>query len=576
MKKTLLYVLSAAALLPAASSCSFLDEEPTVICSDNFYTSEQDVRYGLAGVYGAMASENFYGYYYPIILSQNDDLCYFNRNTTANYPELYAHDATSSNVYNAWVQIYRGIKNANAFMEAVKDSEFDPDHLYYNEARFLRAYYHFILAQAWGDVPLRDYEVTGRDQVMCPATPQHDVLSWVVSEMEDCISLVNDDLNLAPSRITDHTVEGILARVYLFMAGATVQCSQDEKREYYRLAMEHAGNVISSGEHRLNEDYSQVFINMISDKYDTEYRESMWEVDFLGDCSSPDKWTNGRIGDLLGLQSTINSGFENATCNFAYGQYNGSLKLWDLYWQTDRTDDENAVKDRITDSRQDWNMPPFNFRGDANNRPFGEPEGSSVTGSLGGIDPVPYVYGNVRSDVDLTVAAGQRNCGKWRRMVEWEGLMTSKMLYTTINFPILRYADVLLMYAEAYNEYYGAPDEKVFKDCIVAIRDRAGIATRPFGEYSSQEAFRQLVRNERGRELCFEALRKYDLIRWGIFVESVREYNDMVVDVRFISGGTPTKSATTIGQNVAERHVYLPIPSVELGVNKELVQNPLW
>lgn len=58
---------------------------------------------------------------------------------------------------------------------------------------------------------------------------------------------------------------------------------------------------------------------------------------------------------------------------------------------------------------------------------------------------------------DPTVMCAVRNAGKWRRETVYEKQMSAKSLYTTINFPILRYADVLLMYAEAINEYAGAP-----------------------------------------------------------------------------------------------------------------------
>lgn len=585
MEKTIKYFISAVTAAMALVSCDFLDQEPKIISGETYYNTEQEVQYGLAGIYGIMASEDVYGNDYSVMLCQNDDLSYFNRATTSNYTQLYSHDASATEVYEAWTELYRGIKNANAFMNAMQTSEFDEDHTYYNEARFLRAYYHFLLAQGWGNVPLRDYEVNSHSLVMSAASPQFDVLKWAADEMEACHELASDDVSLTPERVTKTVIDGILARVYLFMAGESVECSADLKHEYYKLAMEHAKAVIDSRKHELNPDYSQVFINMISDQYDTQYHESMWEVGFLGDRSTPDKWSNGRIGDVLGLQSTVNSGYETAVCNYSYGQYNGSLGLWDLYWRTDRTDDENEMTDdKIAgwDKRQDWNLPPYNYRGSNGMSPYGNPPADPAkdNGSCaGGVDRTPYRESKngvrVRSDEDPTVGAGIRCCGKWRRIAEWEGHMTNKSLYNTINFPILRYSDVLLMYAEAYNEYNGAPTEEVF-NYVKSVRDRAGIQTRPYSEYSGQEEFRQLVRNERGRELCFEGTRKFDLIRWGIFVESVKQYLTWADDSRFSQAGTPTAAARNIGANVAERHQYFPIPAVELGVNKQLSQNPLW
>ena len=105
--------------------------------------------------------------------------------------------------------------------------------------------------------------------------------------------------------------------------------------------------------------------------------------------------------------------------------------------------------------------------------------------------------------------------------------------------------------------------------------DRADIGTRDFSEYSDSEAFMQLIRNERGRELCFESLRKYDLIRWGIFVDAMQDYIDDELDPDWGTGNTAALAAQ-IARNVQARHVLLPIPSIELGVNTALRQNSLW
>ena len=103
---------------------------------------------------------------------------------------------------------------------------------------------------------------------------------------------------------------------------------------------------------------------------------------------------------------------------------------------------------------------------------------------------------------------------------------------------------------------------------------RAGISTRDFSEYSDYASFRDFVRNERGRELCFESLRKYDLIRWGIFVESMKGY---ITDSQSTDWtGNTSDVVRSMASSVQQRHIVLPIPTIELGVNEALVQNPLW
>lgn len=567
MKKIFNKILVVTGLCAALTSCGFLDVEPQVICSDTFYNTEKEVQYGLAGVYGVMSNEALYGNYYSLMYSNIDDLCYFNRDQGSNLLQFQRHTAGTSQIYDMWVELYQGVRNANAFMEAVVKTSFDPDGVYYNEARFLRAYYHFLLAQAWGDVPVRKEAVTTHDAVMIAVTPQYDVLTWVAGEMEACVELASESLENTPSRIAKTTVQGILARVYLFMAGESV--TGGDKQEFLTKAMNHADAVIKSGKHQLNPDYAKIFKNMIMDQYDTEYHESMWEVDFFGDRSSAENWTNGRIGDVIGLQSTGSTGFDTWNCNYSYGQYDGSLKLWDLYWRTDRTEDENELP-TVTDKRQEWNMPPYNYAGNDKQPPYGS--GLTSGKSVISIDKTPYVYDNVSTNQDPLAAPAIRNCGKYRREVEYEGHKSAKLLYTTINYPILRYSDVLLMYAEASNELNGVSQDAY--DCVKAVRDRAGIKTNEMATYD-KNSFRELIRNERGRELCFESLRRYDLVRWGIFVEEMNNYTKWSADERWVKN-TKAQRAASMGSYIKPMHVVLPVPSIELGVNDLLVQNPLW
>lgn len=559
--------LIGAAAVTSLFSCSFFDVKPQVICSDTFYNSEAEVKYGLAGVYGAIGKEQFYGNYFSLMYANVDDLSYFNRDISTNYLQYCRHNASTSQVYDIWTAIYQGVNNANAFMEAVVETNYDKEGRYFNEARFLRAYYHFLLAQSFGDVPLRTKAVKTPDEVMSPATPQYEILTWAASEMEACLALAAEEVTEQPSRVTKTTMQGILARVYLFLAGESVKGG--DKTEFLTKARDYAKAVIDSGKHDLNPDYSRVFINMIEDEYDTEYHESMWEAEFLGDRSSAENWSNGRIGDLLGLQSgdSASSKYSEFNCNYAYGQYDGSLKLWDLYWQTDRTADENALP-TITDKRQEWNLPPYNYAGNAQQPPYGETTGKAVAG----INKTPYIYNNVSTSNDPTAAPAIRNCGKFRREIQYEGVKTSKLLYTTINYPILRYSDVLLMYAEASNELSGPAQEAY--DCVVKVRTRAGVATLPIGSYD-KDSFRELVRNERGRELCFESLRRFDLIRWGIYVKEMNKYTEWAADERWSKSAKASRAAN-MGGYIKPMHVLLPIPAIELGVNKELVQNELW
>ena len=606
--KSILKLGTLALLTAALPACSFLDTDPQIIPDDGYYNSEQKLIYGLAGVYGVLNSEALYGNYYSLQIANADDLCYFNNyNNSESRPDRYNHSAGTAAIYDTWSKLYEGIKNANRYIEAVEKTEIDPGKLsvdiglYIAEARFLRAYYHFLLAQAWGDVPLRVKATTSPNpnDVQMAATPQEQVLKWCADEIEATIPDLYEPIDNTPSRVSQTVAQGILARVYLFMAGESVkQIDGLDKKEMYRRAAYWANEVIASHKHDLNESYEEIFINMIRDQYDTQFHESMWEAEFLGDRTSATDWTNGRIGDLIGLRSqSRTTNYSEWACNYSYGYYNGSYTLWQLYWENDRTADETASA-TVIDKRLTWNLPGYNYRGMNNQKiSYKNKAGETVTRYLQQTQSMfktPWVYNNnfAMPDIegldqtiedafdpadlvyDPTVMCAVRNAGKWRRETVYEKQRSAKSLDTTINFPILRYADVLLMYAEAINEYAGAPDDQA-KDAIREIRKRAGVKTDEslLGDYRS---FRDLVRNERGRELAFEGLRKWDLIRWGTFVEKMHNAGTNQPTENKYRNVSYTNYASANYANVTARHIYLPIPTKELAVNHALRQNPLW
>lgn len=632
MKMKSIYKLGTLTLLGVAlSACTFLDTEPQIIPGEGYYTNETKLKYGLAGVYGPLSSEALYGNYYTLQISNADDLCYFNNyNSVDLRPDRYNHVAGTAVIYDVWLKLYQGIKNANEYIKGVEAAEIDPEDLsvskerYLAEARFLRAYYHFLLAQAWGDVPLRVESATSPnpDDVQIPATPQEEVFKWCVDEIESIHDDLNEEVDETPSRVSQTVAEGILARIYLFMAGETVADIEGlTKQDMYKKAAQWAYEVINSGKHQLNPSYEQVFINMIQDQYDLAYHESMWEAEFLGDRTSADNWTNGRIGDLIGLKSQSGTtNYSEWACNYSYGFYNGSYTLWQLYSETDRlSDDTYKGSDEtgddipgkmIIDKRRLWNLPGYNFQGYSGDHSSGGREISYTIDKVSkkgvllqarSMYRTPWNYNNrfamrtieglqeVEGKFDLAdlvynpdVMCAVRNAGKWRRETIYEKQMSAKNLYTTINFPILRYADVLLMFAEAVNEYNGAltdrdgqPFTKSVQEAVTEVRTRAGIQTSA-DQFNGQETIRELIRNERGRELAFEALRKYDLIRWGIFVDRMHNAATNIPTDNALLNRTYTTYAATTYENVSARHIYLPIPTKELAVNHALTQNPLW
>ncbi len=119
-----------------------------------------------------------------------------------------------------------------------------------------------------------------------------------------------------------------------------------------------------------------------------------------------------------------------------------------------------------------------------------------------------------------------------------------------LNYPIIRYSDVLLMYAEASNEAEGGPSADAY-DAINQVRARAGLPNLEPG--LGQGEFRQAVREERRLELSFEGIRRYDLVRWGILLDVMRDHFENYYP-------------NLVG-NVDEHEVLFPIPQREIDLN---------
>lgn len=262
---------------------------------------------------------------------------------------------------------------------------------------------------------------------------------------------------------------------------------------------------------------------MASDTYDIEYNESIWEAEFIGNRSVDGKYTAGRIGNVIGnLQQCAT----NPGNGYGYGFYGATLILWDLFEETDL--------------RRELSIASYKYNS------------SDV----------------IVNWTDKQIV--QRCCGKFRR--EWETSSTKEKNYTPENYPILRYADILLMLAEAENEVNSAPTDLAY-ECINEVRSRAGVEEL---EGLSYLEFQQAVRDERARELCFESLRKYDLVRWGIYVEAIHDrLGNATTDLRWATG-TQYLGAATYASNTSEKHQFLPIPTKELDVNTKLLQNKYW
>lgn len=666
MKKLLFFLLI---FTTGLTSCKkFLDTVPTDnLLPEEYYDSEAKLLNALAGVYYPLATPSLYGNFLNSDYNISDE-AFYQRSAQTTGVSVYNFDYADNSVAGLWQQCYLGIERANMLIANINVAKIDETKRapILGEALFLRGYYYFLLASNFGDVPLKTEPTKSpsSEDVQVPRRPLKEVYAQILADMVKAEGLTSkvSDLGFA-GRVGKTTVEGILARVCLTMAGAPLK---DESK--YADAKAWALKVKESGEHRLNPSYKQLFVNMHQDLYDV--KESMWEVEFKGN-GADGLGSNGRVGSLGGIQMQVATGI-GLKIGYCYGFLHTTAKLFNLF--------------QPGDLRRDWNLAQFNYIATYPDR---------------------YYY-----NYYTAAQVYNRDAAKFRR--EAYVLDNKNQNTTPINYPLLRYSDVLLMLAEAENHING-PTALAY-DAINQVRRRGygldpttagasvsvvnnitlattgntgylstinnipvtltggggtgatadatvstsngkvtalsvlnpgkaytsvptvtiGVAWAANVDYAvnmqlfngnnvytvttagkstatapvqtsgassaavtgavftwagtratatatiatslvdvtglSQASFQLAIEDERSRELCFEALRRPDLIRWGKWVETM---NTIGADIRANAGATFSYGGLA-GSNVVPKHVLFPIPAAEITVNKQATQNPGW
>ena len=396
------------------------------------------------------------------------------------------------------------------------------------EAMFLRAYYYFILVSNWGDVPLLLESIKLPTNVHRARTDSKEIYKFIVEEMETAFSKVNYITNYKHNgRISKSAVAGILARVNLKMAGFPLldKSRYAEARKWALEAMK------PEHEHELNPDYKQIFINHCQDKYDI--KECIWEVEF-GKVSTGGQEEEGSIGAINGI------GNSDRTFGYSYGAVHTTKRYYDLF-------------EPDLDLRRDWAINDYYY------------------GTVGGVanSHVPYSATQIYN----------RCSAKWRR--EYETALPKNVNTTPINFPVLRFSDVLLMFAEADNAVNGGPTAEAYEAVNQVRRRGYGLLLEtppnptadpdlPTG--LDEVDFQLAIQKERSLELGLEALRRFDLIRWGIYVSTMRDLANEVAT----TAPSIYQHAGRTAKNTTERHLLLPIPIDEMSLNSLIKQNPGW
>ncbi|PCH73448.1 MAG: RagB/SusD family nutrient uptake outer membrane protein [Flavobacteriaceae bacterium] len=536
-------------------SCSdFLNEEPQSTWGvDDFYSTQTEADIALAGIYSTFASDAVYGQGLSIIMESGTDEGYYNRRYNENWTVgLYRHTSSDRYVANLWAKLYSGINLSNMFIEKLQKDAFeqeDYDRLI-GEARFLRAHAYSLLVAWYGDVPMPLTSTLDQTANNLAVTLIADVYVQILSDFTFASEhlLAANDPAYIPGRANKMAAHGLMARAYLKMAGAPMKATEN-----YALAQAQCEIIIQDGYHKLNtsndQGYRAHFLNYIQSTYDTQ--ESIFEISFayLREMGIN---ADGRIGGINGVAFNYGGGADGYPG--AYALENVSPLLKNIY--------------NVDDQRKDWNIAGYQYtnKGDI----------IAVTDPLSG----QYCPGKFRrwepsnwDDLNIKAAPGVTEA-----YTLLEAVSSPSKNFTSINFPVLRYSDVLLMAAEAIN-YNEGPASAI--PYLNMVRNRAGLenieVTNPDVKKGKDAFFSELV-DERAREFCFEGLRKQDLIRWGLLGKKLKLQNLMIEGEPTFKNTNENHKAYLRAGNFynAAKHNSLPYPLQEVSLNNSLEQKAGW
>lgn len=494
MKKNIIYI---ALVFLGLTSCSdYLEvNSPSTFTDNDVVKNLEEANRLLNGVYTKVASKATYGNAYFTTFCLNSDVEFTTSTAEMQTPsrneyKLFDCEADASSLLSTWNAAYSTIESANNFVSAAENSELfaerDSSMLQMiGEAKCIRAMNYLDLVIMFGDIPFSLTRAYDAESLIMPMGQRDDILSTLIDDLIDTAPKMQfaADLSAGVERCSKEFCWSLIARIALYRGGyslrhngsttdaGTMQRPTDYL-EFYKIARDYTEKVIKSGTHSLGKDFYQVFID------ECNYRVSnaddpIFEIPFTQNVS-------GGVGYVHGPRGLESSAGGTEGVN-QWGKSDGGLRLNAFYRFT--FNDQDVRRQAIGFWHYDYDGTPI----------------------------ILNTYNNY--------------CNKWSKFWdESHSLGYQSGEFTGINFPYMRYADVLIMFAEAENELNNGPTDAA-KNALKAVRERAFRYATNKGEMvnvyvdnaSSKEAFFQLIFDERAWEFAGENLRWKDLIRWNLY-----------------------------------------------------------
>lgn len=474
-------------ILSAVGCKKYTEVEPVSQYSiSHAFSDVSNATNGIIGVYDELQGDNGYGIrinlYYPYdsdegIVSGGIDN---GRRGVGRYQLLL----TNAEIANPFRQLYRGVEKANLCIEQIPlmaqytsgtATEQAALKRLHGEALTLRAQFLFELIRNWGDVPAPMIPSYKQTDLFVPQTNRDSTYDRLIADLAIAKELVpwRTDAGARNERITKGAVKALRAKLALFRGGYSLRSNKQMERRpdyltYYAIARDECAELMTNrNQHDLNPNYEDIWRKVTSFQFDPK-AEIIFEVGAGGGNSNSDS----RMGNYDGPNV-------NAASRYGAGG-GGVIMLPNYYYSFDSVD-----------TRRDITITHYQV-----------PSASNIKGQR---------------------RLGELNTGKYRR--DWRvPLLTGTALNVGYNWVMIRFADVLMMYAEAVNEINGGPTP----EAIVAFEEvrkrayrgnEASIGSTPV----DKAGFFNAIVNERYLEFGHEGIRKYDLLRWNLLATKIAE-----------------------------------------------------
>jgi len=498
LKNILLTGMSVALL----SSCNdYLDvDAPSSYTEEFVFSQTSEMDRALNGVYAYALTGNLYGnsYQSSFILNSDVDISISSNNTHSHTTwQRFDCDDQGSGISSFWNAAYTLIEYANRFIAGAESSELlageDSSEVrqMIGEAKCLRAMAYHDLVVMFGDVPFSSTPASqNTENLTYPVTNRETIQDFLISDLESIAPYMSSTSSVTVERCSKEFAWGMIARIALTAGGYSLRPDKnnttsygymarpDNYKEYYATAAEYAKKVIDAGTHSLSNSYQDVFVKECNYQV-VNNDDPIFELPFAKESS----------GSTGYLQGPTYGAYEGKTVG-AWGACSGSARLNAFY--------------------------RFLFRDGDKRREF-----------VNGLWYYSYYTATDKSLADSVYIRNDYSVhnNKWSKLWTDEGsaLGNTSEGSTGINYPYMRYADVLLMYAEAANEINEGPTDEAMS-CLKTVHNRAFDSedTEFFNQAAeSKDAFLTAVLDERKWEFAGENSRWRDLVRTNKYAEEL-------------------------------------------------------